>query len=196
MRASETTVELSKAFSKAQSEMGGAKKDAANPFFKSKYADLSAVMQAIAKPFADNGLSFMQSPGMYDDKICVTTRIMHESGEWIEGDTILPPTKADAQGFGSAITYGKRYGLQGMCGVPSVDDDGNAAVVQQAPQTPLVKIDKKTADTMVEQTLSCLRDDDADGLRQVLAEFDADEKVVLWKRFNSQQRAAIKDLTK
>ena len=60
--------------------------------------------------------------------IVVTTRIMHSSGEWIEGDCILPPTKADAQGYGSAITYAKRYGLQAMAGVPSVDDDGNDAV--------------------------------------------------------------------
>jgi hypothetical protein len=131
MKTSDSTVELSKAFARAQSSMGGAKKDASNPFFKSKYADLAAVMEAIAIPFRDNGLSFMQSPGMRDDKIVVTTRIMHESGEWIEGDTILPPTKGDAQGYGSAITYGRRYGLQAMAGVPSVDDDGNAAVQSQ-----------------------------------------------------------------
>jgi hypothetical protein len=193
MRTSETVAAISAAFAKAQSAMGGAKKDAANPFFKSKYADLAAVMEAIAKPFADNGLSFMQSPGMYDGNICVTTRIMHESGEWIEGDTILPPTKADAQGYGSAITYGKRYGLQAMTGVPSVDDDGNAAVAQQ---TPLVKIDPKVKKDFVDQVKQCLAGADGDGLRELLAEWDADEKAVLWKEFNSQQRASIKDLTK
>lgn len=193
MRSSESVVELSKAFNLAQSQMGGAKKDAANPFFKSKYADLAAVMEAIAEPFANNGLSFMQSPGMYDDKICVTTRIMHESGEWIEGDTILPPTKADAQGYGSAVTYGKRYGLQAMCGVPSVDDDGNAAVQQQAS---LVKIDPKVKKDLVAQTTQYLADGDGEAIKEIWAEFDPDEKAVLWKEFNSQQRSSIKELIK
>jgi hypothetical protein len=193
MRTSETVAAISAAFAKAQSAMGGAKKDAANPFFKSKYADLAAVMEAIAKPFADNGLSFMQSPGMYDGNICVTTRIMHESGEWIEGDTILPPTKADAQGYGSAITYGKRYGLQAMTGVPSVDDDGNAAVQSQAP---VVKIDPKTKKAVFDQSVSCMESGDSDGLKEVWAEFGADEKAVLWGLFNSQQRTAMKELLK
>ena len=128
MRTSEQIAALADALSKAQAAMTGAKKDKANPFFKSAYADLSAVMEAISGPFAAHGLSFTQSPGFIDGMIVVTTRIMHSSGEWIEGDCILPPTKADAQGYGSAITYAKRYGLQAMAGVPSVDDDGNDAV--------------------------------------------------------------------
>ena len=132
MRTSEQISALADALSKAQAEMTGAKKDKANSFFKSDYADLSAVIEARSVPFANHGLSFVQSPGFVDGMICVTTRIMHSSGEWIEGDCILPPTKADAQGYGSAITYAKRYGLQAMCGIPSVDDDGNDAVKHKA----------------------------------------------------------------
>ena len=74
--------------------------------------------------------SFIQSPEFNDNKIEVITRIMHNSGQWIEGACTLPPTKNDAQGYGSAITYAKRYGLQAMAGVPSVDDDGQEAVKQ------------------------------------------------------------------
>ena len=131
MNTSETISKLAEALSLAQGQMTGAKKSSANPFFKSKYSDLSSVVEAISKPFADNGLSFIQSPGFDGERVTVTTRIMHKSGEWIEGTTVLPPTKNDAQGYGSAITYAKRYGLQGMAGVPSVDDDGNEAVAKK-----------------------------------------------------------------
>ena len=130
MKTSEHINELATALNKAQSEMTGAKKSSKNPFFKSNYSDLSSVMSAISIPFANNGLSFIQSPEFNDNKIEVITRIMHNSGQWMEGACTLPPTKNDAQGYGSAITYAKRYGLQAMAGVPSVDDDGQEAVKQ------------------------------------------------------------------
>lgn len=128
MNTSDSIESLAKALSIAQGQMTGAKKAAKNPFFKSKYSDLAHVIEAISKPFAENGLSYVQVPGFDGQMITVTTRIMHLSGEWIEGVTALPPTKNDAQGYGSAITYGRRYGLQAMTGVPSVDDDGQDAV--------------------------------------------------------------------
>lgn len=128
MKTSEEIHEIASALNEAQSVMTCAVKGSKNPFFKSSYADLAAVMQAISKPFAENDLSFVQSPGFDGKNVTVTTRIMHSSGQWIEGTCVLPPTKNDAQGYGSAITYAKRYGLQAMAGVPSADDDGNAAV--------------------------------------------------------------------
>lgn len=128
MRTSENITELATALSKAQSDMTGAKKSSKNPFFKSNYSDLAGVCEAISKPFSDNGLSYTQSPEFNENYITVVTRIMHSSGQWIEGTVQLPPTKNDAQGYGSAITYGRRYGLQAMAGVPSVDDDGQDAV--------------------------------------------------------------------
>lgn len=129
IRTSESINELAAALSAAQGEMAGAKKDAANPFFKSKYADLSSVIEAINVPFKLNSLSFIQGTGRDPDgRVLVTTRIMHSSGQWVECDTILTAVKDDPQGIGSAISYAKRYGLQALAGVPSVDDDGNAAV--------------------------------------------------------------------
>ena len=127
MKTSENINELATALSKAQSEMTGAVKSTKN-FFKSTCSDLASVCAAISKPFSDNGLSFIQSPEFSEQHIQVVTRIMHSSGQWIEGVVTLPPTKNDAQGYGSAITYGRRYGLQAMAGVPSVDDDGQDAV--------------------------------------------------------------------
>ena len=128
MKTSEQINEIATALSKAQAEMTGAKKSSKNPFFKSSYSDLAAVCEAISGPFANHGLSYIQSPEFSEQYIQVITRIMHSSGQWIEGVVSLPPTKNDAQGYGSAITYGRRYGLQAMAGVPSVDDDGQAAV--------------------------------------------------------------------
>ena len=128
MNTSEQINELATALSKAQAEMTGAVKSSKNPFFKSSYSDLASVCEAISGPFANHGLSYIQSPEFSEQYIQVITRIMHSSGQWIEGVVSLPPTKNDAQGYGSAITYGRRYGLQAMAGVPSVDDDGQAAV--------------------------------------------------------------------
>tara|TARA_R110000765_G_scaffold182893_1_gene288847 strand:- start:567 stop:1094 length:528 start_codon:yes stop_codon:yes gene_type:complete len=127
MNKSDSITELAKALCKAQSEMGGAAKDANNPFFKSKYADLSSVMRVIKEPFANNGLSFVQFPLCDGQSAGVETMLMHESGEWLQSEYLMPLVKKDPQGSGSAITYAKRYALQAMCGIPSEDDDGNLA---------------------------------------------------------------------
>jgi hypothetical protein len=132
MITSENIEKLAVALSKAQSAMTGAKKSEKNLFFKSKYSNLESVIEAISEPFAFNGLCFVQGAEFNEGRISVKTRIIHSSGQWIESDTVLPPTKNDAQGYGSAITYARRYGLQSLAGVPSVDDDGNAAVKHQA----------------------------------------------------------------
>lgn len=112
---------------KAQSEMGGAHKAENNPFFKSKYADLKAVVKAVKEPFASNGLSYVQFPIEENGRIGVETILMHTSGEWLSNSFTVQLSKQDAQGAGSAITYCRRYGLQAVAGIPSDDDDGNAA---------------------------------------------------------------------
>lgn len=132
MKTSEEIKDLALSLSKAQAEMTGAKKGASNKFFKSKYSDLAMVIEAISGPFANNELCFVQASEVKDSRISVITRIIHSSGQWVESETQLPPTKNDAQGYGSAITYAKRYGLQSLAGVPSVDDDGNMAVEHKA----------------------------------------------------------------
>ena len=127
MNKSESIQELAKALNLAQSVMGGAKKGAVNPFFKSKYADLSSVIQAIKEPFADNGLSYVQFPVEDQGRIGIETILMHSSGEWMSQSFTVQLTKQDAQSAGSAITYCRRYGLQAIAGIPSEDDDGNSA---------------------------------------------------------------------
>ena len=121
--------DFAKALCMFQSKASGAAKKATNPHFKAKYADLSAVLDAIREPMAEAGLAFTQFAETDDrQSVCITTMIMHETGEYMQSTLCVPVSKGDAQGLGSAITYGKRYALQAMLGVPSEDDDGNAAV--------------------------------------------------------------------
>ena len=132
MQKSESIKHIAAALNKAQAEMSGAKKGANNPFFKSKYADMNSVVDAVRIPFCNNGLSYSQFPIMQDNKVGVETILMHESGEWMSDILVLPMVKQDPQAAGSAITYAKRYALQSIAGIPSEDDDGNAASSQKA----------------------------------------------------------------
>ena len=134
MERSESIKHLAAALNKAQAEMSGAKKGKQNPFFKSSYADLNAVVDAVRIPFAENGLSYSQFPVMDDNRVGVETILMHDSGEFIASTLMLPTGKLDAQAAGSAITYARRYSLQAIAGIPAEDDDGNAATqgTQQA----------------------------------------------------------------
>jgi len=127
MEKSESIKNLAAALNKAQAAMGGATKDSKNSFFKSNYADLGSVVAAIKEPFATNGLSYTQFPIEDGGRIGVETILMHESGEWMSNSFTVNLTKQDAQGAGSAITYARRYALQAIAGIPSEDDDGNAA---------------------------------------------------------------------
>jgi hypothetical protein len=124
---SESISALAAALSKAQGVMEGATKAGLNPHFKSKYADLASVWDACRKPLADNGLSVVQLPGGDGQTLSVTTILMHESGEWIEGTMTMTPTKNDPQGVGSCLTYARRYALAATVGISPEDDDGNAA---------------------------------------------------------------------
>ena len=154
MKTSNEINEIAKALSLAQSEMSGATKQSTNPFYKSNYSDLASVMQAISLPFSAHGLCFVQGAEANEQRVSVTTRIIHTSGQWLEATTELPPTKADAQGWGSAITYAKRYGLQALCGVPSVDDDGQEAVkrVAKPKATPINKKQAEEINLLIEDT--------------------------------------------
>ena len=128
MNKSETISKLAMALAKAQAKIKGAVKDSENPFFKSKYADLESVWGAIREPFTSNGLSVTQlTNSETTDGVVIETVLMHESGEWISSHLLMKPVKNDPQGVGSAITYGRRYGLQAIAGVCPEDDDGNKA---------------------------------------------------------------------
>jgi hypothetical protein len=129
MKTSEQIDLISTALSLAQGEMGPASKSTENPFFKSKYANLNQIWDALKIPLSKNKLSVFQDLVTTDKGISVTTRVSHASGQWIEfGPLEIPSQKKDAQGLGSAASYGRRYALSAALGVVSEDDDdGNAA---------------------------------------------------------------------
>lgn len=127
MQHSESINELATALAAAQGVMGGALKDSANPFFKSKYADLESVWTACRKALSDNGLAVIQTTGINEAGICVTTVLAHKSGQWIRDTLPVNAKDQTPQGIGSAITYARRYALASMVGVYQTDDDGEAA---------------------------------------------------------------------
>ena len=135
MNKSDTIGKLSPALVKAQAEMAGAKKSVKNDFFKSKYANLEEVIAVAKDALSNHGLCFLQFPISGEGTAGVETIILHESGEYISNQFLLKCDKQTAQGMGSAITYARRYGLQSACGIPSEDDDGNAASAKKPPMT-------------------------------------------------------------
>jgi len=130
MRSSDTLAAISPALVAAINAIEGVKKGANNPAFKgTKYATLEAVIEASHEHLAANKLAILQGPGMMQgNALTVTTRLIHESGEWIETDFAIPLAKQDPQAAGSAITYARRYSLMAMLNMPAVDDDGEQAM--------------------------------------------------------------------
>lgn len=120
--------QITAALLKAQREMQNAKKDANNPFFKSKYADLNSVREACMPLLNENGIIVLQPMVTVDGNEYVKTVLLHESGESIESFTkILCKSQNDPQAYGSGVTYARRYGLQSLLSIGADDDDGNAA---------------------------------------------------------------------
>lgn len=121
------TSNIAAALAKAQAEMGKAIKESANPAFRSKYADLGNVMDACLPALNKHNIAVIQPIVSDVDGRFVKTILIHESGETLECAVPLIVGKNDMQGLGSAITYGRRYGLMSMAGIAPEDDDGNAA---------------------------------------------------------------------
>jgi hypothetical protein len=131
---------ISAAFVKAQKEFGPALKTATNPHFKSRYADLSACVEAVIDALNNNGIALMQTTHPDDSGVTVETVLIHESGEMIKnGPLHVPASKQDPQGYGSALTYARRYSLMAACGIAPEDDDGNAASKPKAVSPNVIK---------------------------------------------------------
>jgi hypothetical protein len=128
MNKSESITALTKALNMFQGKLTAVKKDAINPFFKSKYATLDTIWETIRKPLSENGLAITQTMGVQDGKSVLETTLYHTSGEWISGTQLVNPVKDDPQSLGSAISYARRYSLSAILGIVSdEDDDANIA---------------------------------------------------------------------
>lgn len=120
--------QIAAAIVKARRQFGPALKDKSNPHFRSKYADLGACLDAVDEALLAQGIALTQETDRCDDGVLVRTVMLHESGERMDfGWLHVPASKQDAQGYGSALTYARRYSLMAACGIAPEDDDGNAA---------------------------------------------------------------------
>lgn len=120
--------QIAQAFVKAQKGFAPALKTSSNPHFKSRYADLAACVEAVIDALNSNGIALLQQTHECNDGVVVETILLHESGEQMTGGKLhVPASKLDPQGFGSALTYARRYSLMATCGIAPEDDDGNAA---------------------------------------------------------------------
>ena len=131
--------EIAAALVKAQKAFGPALKTSTNPAFRSKYAKLENCIEAVIDALNDNGIMLMQQTRACEDGVIVETTFIHESGEMLSGGVLhVPAAKHDPQGYGSALTYARRYSLQAACGIAPEDDDGNSAThaVQQKQAVP------------------------------------------------------------
>lgn len=136
MNHSDSITKISAALVKAWANIGSATKDASNPFFKSKYATLGAVMEVVKQPLLDQGIIVLQPVVGDQNGDYVETVLMHESGEWISGKMKLVCAKPnDPQAMGSAVTYNRRYSLQSFAFVPSEDDDAEKAMGRKPQST-------------------------------------------------------------
>lgn len=137
---------IATAFVKAQKGFSPALKTNTNPHFKSKYADLSACVEAVIDALNANGIAMIQQTSECGDGIIIETVFIHESGEMLtSGKLHVPADKQTPQGYGSALTYARRYSLMAACGIAPEDDDGHAGSkqyakpIQQVVKTPLTE---------------------------------------------------------
>lgn len=191
---------IATAMVKAQRAFGPALKTNTNPHFRSKYADLSACVEAVIDALNANGIALIQQTRQDETGVTVETMFLHESGETLSsGPLHVPAAKQDPQGYGSALTYARRYSLMAACGIAPEDDDGNAASkrpsIKHSPVEPVgvtperLSLITDTADAIKERFANT----DVVGAYELAAEWtDSEERQALWKQLPSNIRSAIK----
>ena len=170
MKTSESVKEILPALLSVTDSMQ-AEKDGKNPHFRSDYMTLDGILNTV-KPILKNvGIVILQSIDDDSGLIRCTTRLIHTSGEYLECDSIVHADKMTPQGYGSAITYARRYSITTALGIAEADDDGNAAEVASAPKKPVSKPKPKPATAKVEpkKNNGVLSEDVAD---KIIAAFD------------------------
>jgi hypothetical protein len=175
------------AFVAAQKQFAPALKSSTNPHFKSRYADLAACVEAVIDALNSNGLAVIQRPLLDTTGVTFHTVFLHDTGEEIDGGILhLPASKQDAQGYGSAATYCRRYGLMAACGIAPEDDDGNAASQGKPP----AKATAKHQDAAVEPDAEILAQfnaaQDVPALTKLMNGLPNDQKRLYTGHFNAR----------
>lgn len=171
---------IATALVKAQRAFAPALKTATNPHFRTKYADLSACIEAVIDALNDNGIYLLQKTHPDDTGVTVETLLVHESGETVSGGVLhVPAAKQDPQGYGSALTYARRYSLMSACGIAPEDDDGNTA----KPPKPVAKPDAVRAPKSIEE------------IAPLIAKSDSQTELqVLWSGLTQEEKIAAKEI--
>jgi hypothetical protein len=204
---------IASALVKAQKAFGPALKTATNPHFRSKYADLSACVEAVIDALHENGIALIQRNHLDETGVTVETVFIHESGEMLDcGKLHVPAAKSDPQGYGSAQTYARRYSLMAACGIAPEDDDGNAASKPREQQRDLSKggtykqgardgigddlpsEDKQYLNELAQWVAKTVSQGKAAAAANHIAseKLEGDQRVYLENQLDSKTRAAIK----
>lgn len=201
MKTSDKITAITAALLKVQKEITPVTKNAKNPHFNSTFADLSAVIDVARPQLNSNGILFIQSASPSEDgRLHLTTRLIHESGEWIEDTAVTPLSKADPQAFGSAMTYLRRYSLSAMLGLYQEDDDGESATNRpaskpaKAASSPVKTIYKPEGPMATPDTLKALETLCFDSAQKARLEKVLDDKgiVAFWELSEKDASALLK----
>lgn len=205
MQTSSTIAKLSMALIAAQAEVRNPKLDSVNPHFKSKFASLAEVRETVLPVLHKHGLALAQYPKASPGFAGCVNVLLHNSGEYMIEECLLPLDKPNAHGAGSCITYARRYSLQSIAGVVAdEDDDANAAVEKQAPRASASAVmqdafndlpkarQKVIADTAIAVTDKLAEGKEYDAYALCESVDDQEEKLALWSRLTSAHRSTLK----
>ena len=182
---------IATALLKAKKAFGPALKSKINPAFKSKYADLAACLEAVDQPCLDNGIVLYQETFEDATGVTVETVFLHESGEMLRcGKLHVPAAKQDPQGYGSALSYARRYSLMTACGIAAEDDDGNGA---SKPSQPAAKPAAQDDSPKATASRLCVgvSSGDARGVAEYLADMEEPRMNAIWSLIDAKSQAKI-----
>jgi len=205
MNKSESITKLAADLVAAQVELRNPSFDSTNPHFKSKFASLAQVRDTVTPILARHGLAVTQLLTEAEGGVRCETVLLHKSGEWLSSTLYMPATKQDAQGYGSASTYARRYALQAICGVVGDEDDDANRASAPASTKPvaldawdrLTEADRVTLQELADIVRELLENEGPAAAMERINEenLSADHKVALWSRFDSKERSAMKKST-
>ena len=191
---------IASALVRAQRGFAPALKTSTNPHFRSKYVDLAGCIEAVVDALNAAGIALIQRTSEDSTGVTVETVFVHESGEMLEcGKLHVPASKQDPQGYGSALTYARRYSLMAAAGIAPEDDDGNAASKTPAPKVSATKTDLVPPTRMaivadvaaaIDERISA--NDLIGAFEEYLGVTDVEEKTALWGMLDSKTRSSIK----
>jgi hypothetical protein len=178
---------ISAAFVKAQAAFAPALKNATNPHFRNKYADLAACIDAVIDALNANGIALIQQAHEAENGVAIETVFLHESGERISGGVLrIPCAKQDPQGYGSAITYARRYSLMAACGIAPEDDDAEGALKRPVASA---TFEQRKAKPLEELSLLIAECDSLAGLQVLYAGLTKDEQTIARDMFTVKKKA-------